>query len=656
MEYPPGAGGPPSSPHSPQQSRSPQYPPRQSPRTQYKPQVPSSPPSRYSSPPDISPEFRPGRSTGGLPSTGPRPGLPSPTRPPPNRTAPSGRPPNDADPGLPYSTLLQPQSDAARVVLGLVLLAVPVIATVFAYVLPTIRTIELSRIEGLSVFGSAETIGPANYDEVFADGAFIEGLLRLAGPIGAMVLIGAVLAPLAAWCLHRAGRRVRTTASVVWSLAAITFAPAALTVAWLIDRVLTQGDREASLYDWAGLASGVILGLGVLAGLAAMRGAAETGKKTAGLLVTAGLAAFALIAAGLQTFAYGVISGLPLDIETPVAQIFRGLYSGFAPGISTAKSVLLMAILAVLGLGAAIVFLAARTRIDVAPGPVDPAPTRPGAVVFGIAALVLLLGAVGYFLLPWIARLAEGTTEGGDLWFAIRRTWGPPLITTAVALPVAAMGGYAIGSLRPFGNASRWILLLFAPWLFIGSGPLGAANLEVVAGEGEYMVIGSFPARAWIAVPLLFVFTALFWGLEDRRRLALAQGAAAGRRAWRPSSGLADDGVDGDGAAPRQRPGPVLAAAHVPGHALLGPDDLGAGERRVRAVRCGPGLPIPILISAALAAAAAAVWYLPRLAIKVGKRLRGQDGGAGERRPLYSPMCLQPRTNSMSWKRRATVS
>ena len=621
MEYPPGAGGPSSSPHSPQQSRSPQYPPRQSPRTQNKPQVPSSPPSRYSSPPDISPEFRPGRSTGGLPKHRPATGTPVADTPPaePDRAQQDAQP-NDADPGLPYSTLLQPQSDAARVVLGLVLLAAPVIATVFAYVLPTIRTIELSRIEGLSVFGSAETIGPANYDEVFAAGAFVEGLLRLAGPSAAMVLIGSVLAPLAAWCLHRAGRRVRTTASVVWSLAAITFAPAALTVAWLIDRVLTQGDREASLYDWAGLASGVILGLGVLAGLAAMRGAAETGKKTAGLLVTAGLAAFALIAAGLQTFAYGAISGLPLDIETPVAQIFRGLYSGFAPGISTAKSVLLMAILAVLGLGAAIVFLAARTRIDVAPGPVDPAPTRPGAVVFGIAALVLLLGAVGYFLLPWIARLTEGTTEGGDLWFAIRRTWGPPLITTAVALPVAAMGGYAIGSLRPFGNASRWILLLFAPWLFIGSGPLGAANLEVVAGEGEYMVIGSFPARAWIAIPLLFVFTALFWGLEDRRRLALAQGlpprAARGaliRAAW-PMTALMAMALL------------LVNAQDLFWQQLTFQDMLSSGPM-ISALENAEyehsgvalGLPIPILMSAALAAAAAAIWYLPRLAIKVGR-------------------------------------
>lgn len=602
MEYPPRAGGPP-----PQQN-----------------------------PPDIAPQFRPSPnhspnhlthhathhsadgSTGRLPehpSESSAPGAPTAD---PDHERPQAISP--ADPGLPYAALLQPQGDVARVVLGFALLAVPVVAAVLAYLLPTIRTIQLSRIEGLGVFGSTETLGPANYDAVLADGAFIDGLTRLAGPTIAMVLAGAVIAPLAAWCLDRAGGRVRAASRIVWSLAAIAFAPAALTTAWLIDRVLTENNREASLYDWTGLASGTVLGLGVLAGLAAMRGGAETGRKAACLLTTAGLAAFAVTAAGLQTFAFTAVSGLPEDAPTPVAQIFNGLYSGLAPGDAAAKSVLLMAILAILGLGAAILFAAARTRIDVAPGPVDPTPTRPPAAVAGLIALVLLLATVGYFLLPWIIRLAEGTSQGDDLWFTMRRTWGPPLITTVIALPAAAIGGYAIGALRPLGHASRWILLPFAPWLFTGSGPLGIANLEAVAGQDEYMVIGSFPPRAWIAIPLLFVFTALFWGLEDRRRAAVAGGLpprparlAFLKAAW-PMTALMALALL------------LVNAQDLFWQQLTFQDMLSTGPM-IRALEhlefeqsgVALGFPIPILAVYALAVTVAAIWYLPRLAIKAGR-------------------------------------
>ncbi|MEU5152982.1 hypothetical protein [Glycomyces sp. NPDC021274] len=567
------------------------------------------PPSSRSAPVRIAPQYlpAPGRTTPARPAAPPPEAPPAPERP----------RPTQAELDRSYATLLQTQSDAARTILGFVLLAVPLIAAVSAYLLPTVRTIQLSRIEGLSVFGSAETIGPANYDEVFTEGAFAQGLAGLAGPIAAMIATGAVLAPLAAWLLHRGGRRLRTTATVACALAAITFAPAALTVAWLIDRAVSGSDREASLYDWPGLIAGVVLGLGILAGLAAMRGNA-TGRNSA-LLVTAGLAAFAIAGAGLQTFAYSVVTGLPQGAETPVTQIFRGLYSGISPGLSSAKSVLLMAILAALGIGAALVFTAARVRIDVSPDRIDPTPTRTAAVL-GIAALVLLLAAAGSYLLPWLARMGEDTREGADLWLAIRRTWGPPLITTAVALPVSIIGGYAVGALRPLGSASRWLLLPFAPWLFTGSGPLGVANLEVVAGEGEYMVIGSFPARAWIAVPLLFVFTALFWGLEDRRRAALIDGAEPGearraflKAAWPMTAlmGLALLLVNGQDLFWQQltfqdmlSSGPMISAL----------ENLEFEHSGVAL-----GFPIPLLVFAALAAVVAAVGYLPRVAIKVGK-------------------------------------
>jgi len=519
-----------------------------------------------------------------------------------------------------YDPPLDPMGDIGRVVGGLALLVIPVAALVLAYVLPTFRTIQLSRIEHFGVLGTSNEVGTANYAELFADGTFAGGLAQLAGPIAVTVLIGSILAPLLAWLLHRSGARVRALSRIVWSLAAITFVPTALTVAWLVDRVVSESDREASVYDWIGLTAGVVLGIGVLVGLAVLRGGAETGTARSGVLTVAGLSAITLAATGIQSFTYGSVSGLPPEAPTPVAQIRDELVGRVSAGAAAATSVLLLAILAVLGLGAGFLFLASRTRIDVTRGPADPAPARPAAAFLGLAVLVIVLAAVGYFLLPWLTRLGEGGVEEEGLWFLIRRTWGPPLVTTAVALPVAAIGGFAIGALRPFGDASRWLLLLFAPWVFVGSGPLGVANLEAIAEEGEWMVIGSFPVRAWIAIPLLFLFAALFWGLEDRRRTALREGTDPGeaRRAffagaW-PMLVLA---------------ALVLLLVHAQDQFwqqitwqdmfASGPMTWALENREFEDTGVGLGFPLPILAAYAVAAVAFAIWYLPKVAVKVGR-------------------------------------
>ncbi|RRS00516.1 hypothetical protein [Glycomyces terrestris] len=514
---------------------------------------------------------------------------------------------------------VQPRSDASRVAGGLALLAVPVVALVVAYVLPTIRTYELSRLQGFAL-GETEDAGGANYDSVLASGELWDGIGHLLGPTGLMVLGGAVVAPLIALLVHRAGAGVRAVARVAWALAAITFAPAALTVAWLVDRVVTESEVQASLYDWPCLVSGVVIGTGVLTGLAALRGGNADGRTAGTVAAAAGLTALALAAAGLQTFAFDTISGLPADVRLPLHQVYDGVRAGMDVGSAAATSVILLGILAVLGVGAAVLFAAAKVRIDVDPEPAEPAGTRAGAAVAAFAVLLLALAAVGYFLLPWLARAGEVSDPPQDLWFTIRRTWVPPLITTGVAVTAAAVGGFAIGALRPFGDASRWVLLLFAPWLFVGTGPLAAAHLEAVAEPGEWVVIGSLPPRAWIAVPLLFLFTALCWGLQDRRRARIAQGHprgaanAAFAKAALPFALLA-----------------VLALllVHVQDlfwNELTYQDMLSAGVMRYALEHLdfehtgiAYGFPLPVLIPYALAAAALAVWYLPRVAVRTGR-------------------------------------
>ncbi len=56
-----------------------------------------------------------------------------------------------------------------------------------------------------------------------------------------------------------------------------------------------------------------------------------------------------------------------------------------------------------------------------------------------------------------------------------RRPPPAPFLAALVILLLAALAAVAIGALRPLGRRSEWLLLPFAPWLFVGAGPLGIA-------------------------------------------------------------------------------------------------------------------------------------------------------------------------------------
>ena len=128
-------------------------------------------------------------------------------------------------------------------------------------------------------------------------------------------------------------------------------------------------------------------------------------------------------------------------------------------------------------------------------------------------------------------------------------TWGSALVTTVVAMASAFAGAYAIGVIRPLGGKSPWLLLPFAPWLFVGTGPLALVNFEALTASESYGTFLSTAPRAWIAVPALFLLTALVWGVEERRRAMVGSGlspeAARGasvRAAW-PLTALIGIGV-----------------------------------------------------------------------------------------------------------------
>ncbi len=529
---------------------------------------------------------------------------------PPGRYQPSAPPPQ-----------APPANSGLRIGLGLGLLVLPLAAAVVAYLLPTLRTIDLSFQSGSSMIGGAEPAGTENYSRAFGDSGFLEGLTSVSLLALGTVVAGAVMAPLVAWCLHSGGAGVRMAARIVWSVAVIAFAPAAMTIAWLLAHMESgRNFTEADMTQWAALISGTVFGAGVLVALAAFRGGAEPAKPAKAVVTAAGLTALALAAASLQAFTFTYITGVPAPPGmTPLNNVFHDGFRLLDSGYAAAKSTVLLAILAVLGIGAALLFILTRTRIEVSPGPGRPERFRPGAGIAGILLLILFGAGVVVNLLPWLTRMTGESIGSFDRTEVLIDTWVPPLITTAVALVTAAAGGFAIGALRPLGEGSRWLLLLFAPWLFVGSGPLAVVGYESLAEADAVFTFGGLVPRAWIAVPALFVFTALFWGLEDRRRSMRALGAPASKAngafaaaAW-PLVALvgmvlwlvhANDTFWQTVAGQKTAVQAMLQALH---------------SFQTETAGVGIGYPFALLALFAAAMVAAAVFYLPRVGIRVGR-------------------------------------
>ncbi|MEU6858277.1 hypothetical protein AB0B28_05300 [Glycomyces sp. NPDC046736] len=507
------------------------------------------------------------------------------------------------------------------------LLIVPVAALVVAYVMPTIRTLNMSLETG-SPFGDGEFVGAENFSNVLGDTRFAESLgLGLGLGFGAAVS-GAVLAFLVAWCVHKAGRGMRTATNVVAALALVAFAPAAWVIARQIAAFESYRDNGGELATadwstWGSLVGGVVFGAGLLVGLAAFRGGDDTHRRSRTVLTAAGLTALALVAAGVQTFAFSSITGV--QPFSPLLYLYQSGFVMMDFGRSSAIAVLLLAGLAVLGLGAAVLFAAARVRLDVAPGPGEPRPFKIGTGIASILLIGLFAAGTLISLWPWLSRITEGASERFEGTTPTLDTWVPALITTVVAVACAAVGGYAIGALRPAGEASRWLLLPFAPWLFVGTGPLGLAHYQALR---EAETLGTFAAlapRAWLAVPALFLFTALFWGLEDRKRAMTAGGLAPGAARWTLTRAAWPIGALFFLAVLIANAQDVFwqaLSAPSPDHATAWfvmvtsiSDHFGnLGETGI-----GTAYPLALLVPFAAAAAAAAIWVLPKTGIRTGR-------------------------------------
>lgn len=540
--------------------------------------------------------------------------------------------------------------------IGWLLIVPALLGTLITLVVPTAQTIWLSFRSG-GVITESTYAGPANYDELLSGGALFPPLLVTLSLIVVPLVVAVLVAPLLALALDRAGSWPRRVGRIVMSLAIVTFSPVGVAVAWFRGLspeasgllALAHGLRDPATAPAAlqliiaSATFGVVCSLAVLAYLPALRG----GTALPAMLVVGVLVAIATVAAGLQIFSIGLVltMGGPHGSTRTLAGLqyeFAFIRADFGAGASVGT--VMGVILGVLGLVATAVAVVSRLRITLTPAPgrtpaagassadagsagsasAGAVPAGSGravtaaGVVVGVSALFLFV-AVGLLLAwPWISGVSAspGSPAGGLR--AQVNTWVPAITGALVSVGVAYLAALGIGGLRPLGRASEWLLLVFAPWLFVGPGPLGVANWQNMRNLGLIDTFFALFPPLLVSVPALLVLTLLCGGLAERGDRDFFSGVVLPSL---PMAGILAGAVALVNAQDLFWP---LLVAHEPDLWTAPVVQMGQVNRMgVTAPDAGGSAPLLVVAVASAAAVAAQVLYLDRLAVTTkGSRTR----------------------------------
>ncbi|MEV7231491.1 sugar ABC transporter permease [Polymorphospora sp. NPDC051019] len=532
-------------------------------------------------------------------------------------------------------------SRPVRTVVGLLLLLPALLALLWSYVLPSVSTL-VKSFQRDPLIGTVEQVGGANYERILEMG-FLGAFSFALGLALVPLLCALLVAPLLAVVADRAGRAARLVTRGLLALPLAGYAPVAVLVFWMMHRsdprALSESPRLTLIWIVGITSFGLVVGVAATFFLSALRGRRAGGRPGPAMLVTGAVLALGVVAAALQTYTVPALltgGGPARRTATPVLDAMQNSLIRMDLGPGSAISTILLAVLGVLGLITVGLLLITRARIewdgwrDRPPSPgIPPAPSgipperagRPLFLVLLVVALVGFLAVTAYAVLfPWVraafsdGELPMGATSGG----IFVNTWLPPLIGAVVSVTLAAVGGFAIGGLRPLGRWSEILLLLFAPWLFVGTGPLAIANyLRARDLDQIDSLIGLIPP-GWVSIPALVAFTLLFRGLEPRWRA----GGGFARTVLLPALPLL--------------PLAVVVSWLISAQQLLWPWLIGQGPgswtaglvaqqalyRRIATDDAALALvlPLPMMLLFLLVLVAAQITYLDRLAIRVGRR------------------------------------
>jgi len=436
-----------------------------------------------------------------------------------------------------------------QIILGIIFILPAIGALILTQIIPTIMTF-IQSFRSSSWRNVSEAVGYSNYEKMFSSPLIgqvysFTGLLTITRVL--MVLIPPLVLALGASSLKPVLRKfVRVFASVPWMI----YSPMALSIVWLQlfspiygSRILASymGDPVSARWlflildgiSFLGLASGI----GLTVYLSAIKSENVSGsnkrlKRSLILLVI--ILVLGTIALSLQggDAIVSMTNGMPGNTTMTVYPYIVTLTFAFAQtGLAAALTSPLIIIIGLIGFCVGLLLILSNLRLFALPKQAEPVPLAKWLkiltmilMIFGLITILVSISPyiVRYFLLLInkneisLVHLRELLSEI-PIWKTLLNTWlVPVIIVLIVQLPLTYLGALGIGALRPFGKSSEWLLLIFAPWLFIRVLLLipGMAQslYEMRLMNGFY----GFAIPYIINIPMLFILTLFFRGQTQK--------------------------------------------------------------------------------------------------------------------------------------------
>lgn len=423
-----------------------------------------------------------------------------------------------------------PDGGAVAKVTG-ALLAVPaLVLMVITIVIPAFATIGTSMTsESMLRGGEAESVGFDNFDRLFSDPAFWPSVGFALSLVLLPILVALVVGPLVAAAVDWAGGWARWLMRAALSAAIVVFSPVALAIAWrraLADEPALLGDPDVVggtlRTSFAFMTFGVVCAAGVLIFLPAFRARRRLWPT---LFTIAGVALTGLLAMGLQQFTVPYLMtgfGPGNETMTPIGLMFTGAFQNGNLGQAAAVATVLLVLLAVLGVAAVLVVVLTRLRVSVRPlrSPRETRPVNAGAIVVALLALAAVVAIAVLTMGPWFDALGGSSPEVPD--GAEGRTWSPAVRGALVSVGVAYLAALGISGLRPLGRYSEWLLMLFAPCLFVGVAPLAVEFFRTARDEGGVNTEDVLTPPILVAILPLLIMAVLCRGQAERWQQGVA--------------------------------------------------------------------------------------------------------------------------------------
>lgn len=411
------------------------------------------------------------------------------------------------------------------VVLGIVQIVVPAGRTVWTSLFQT-RPFgggaERGRFLGLEAYAEAELVEPLLLGLVVGLPAFfVAGLAGVA--IGSMATV--------------ASEGLRLAVRGVLGVLVVLYAPIGIGLA-----LRFGGDRDLGFGFLVYVLGLVVLPVGTaLAALVTMAaagpdGVTPTGRRGATVALVVGVGLVAAVALGLQFFGLpATVTNVSQDGALPGTLIYLRGFQLFDLSAAAAVSTVLLVLLALLGVVVTVLLLTARVRVELAPRTPPGAPGPTGNSGLGAVALLLtVVVLVGFLVLAreWVAGLFAPLPSALSFDEAVRaavNSWIPSLAATLIQVVVGALAGVGVGWLRPAGRGSEWLLLLFAPGLFVTLTPLLIAKFVGAIDRGSFGE--SWVPPLLVSIPAIYVCTFLAAGLRrawEADRLGRARAVLSG--------------------------------------------------------------------------------------------------------------------------------